>query len=323
MKVLRHVDNPIITPGLDPSLGTNINGPSVIRVPEWVPNPMGKYYLYFAHHQGQFIRMAYADSPLGPYRIFRPGVLAIADTPFQRHIASPDVHVDEARRIIWMHYHGSGCVDPNPLPFTQVTCYAESADGRSFRSERTYLWESYLRTFCRNGWFYGLSGGRGRQFCRSSSPQEVFQGGPVLAIPGESHVDEHCSGRGGKECGMQHRMRHAAFHIEGDRLWIYYSNVMDCPERIKRTAIDLSKPWDDWRPSGFEDVIRPGIAYEGVTEPLHPSRSGARHYPVQELRDPYVLEEYGHLYLFYSVAGEQGIAVAEITENWRESPVAT
>lgn len=101
-------------------------------------------------------------------------------------------------------------------------------------------------------------------------------------------------------------------HVERDRLWIYYSNVMDCPERIKRTAIDRSKPWDDWRPSRFEEVIRPEMAYEGVNEPLHPSRSGARHYPVHELRDPYVLEDDGHLYLFYSVAGEQGIAASEI-----------
>ena len=30
----------------------NINGPSVISVPDWVENPLGKYYLYFAHHRG-------------------------------------------------------------------------------------------------------------------------------------------------------------------------------------------------------------------------------------------------------------------------------
>ena len=31
---------------------SNINGPSLVRVPEWVEDPLGKYYLYFAHHRG-------------------------------------------------------------------------------------------------------------------------------------------------------------------------------------------------------------------------------------------------------------------------------
>ena len=38
---------PIITPSLHPSIG-NIQGPAVIRVPDWVQNPLGAYYLYFA-----------------------------------------------------------------------------------------------------------------------------------------------------------------------------------------------------------------------------------------------------------------------------------
>ena len=36
-------------PELDREHGfSNINGPSLVRVPEWVENPLGKYYLYFA-----------------------------------------------------------------------------------------------------------------------------------------------------------------------------------------------------------------------------------------------------------------------------------
>lgn len=33
IKVKRHLDNPIITPQLSVTLGDNINGPSVIKVP--------------------------------------------------------------------------------------------------------------------------------------------------------------------------------------------------------------------------------------------------------------------------------------------------
>ena len=45
MQVNRLVDGPIISPGLHPSIGENIQGPSLIRVPDWVDEPLGRYYL--------------------------------------------------------------------------------------------------------------------------------------------------------------------------------------------------------------------------------------------------------------------------------------
>ncbi len=53
------IDAPIIpTRGQLPSAEhhDNINGPSLIRVPSWVPSPPGAYYLYFADHKGSPIR---------------------------------------------------------------------------------------------------------------------------------------------------------------------------------------------------------------------------------------------------------------------------
>ena len=49
MRVERFVDNPIIDPHMDGRMGGNINGPSLIRVPDWLADPLGRYYLYFAH----------------------------------------------------------------------------------------------------------------------------------------------------------------------------------------------------------------------------------------------------------------------------------
>ncbi|MCZ6673618.1 MAG: hypothetical protein O7C75_11860, partial [Verrucomicrobia bacterium] len=66
--VTRFASNPIITAESSLTLGDKINGPSVIRVPNWVKNPLGKYYLYFAHHKGKFIRLAYSDAIEGPWR---------------------------------------------------------------------------------------------------------------------------------------------------------------------------------------------------------------------------------------------------------------
>ena len=132
---IRLLDRPIITPDLHPSIGVNIQGPSLIRVPDWIENPHGTYYLYFADHKGSYIRLAYADGLTGPWRVHPPGSLHLAESGFPTaapvpsavelaafearyrasgtaishdvlseittpHIASPDVHVDAARRRI-------------------------------------------------------------------------------------------------------------------------------------------------------------------------------------------------------------------------------
>ena len=75
IRIQRSKHNPIVRPDMDDRLQANINGPSLMQVPEWIENPLGRYYLYFAHHQGTFIRLAYADDLLGPYTVYSPGVL--------------------------------------------------------------------------------------------------------------------------------------------------------------------------------------------------------------------------------------------------------
>jgi hypothetical protein len=59
----RLLDRPIISAELHPSIGANIQGPSMIRVPEWIDDRLGDYYLYFADHKGSYIRLA-ADHPV-------------------------------------------------------------------------------------------------------------------------------------------------------------------------------------------------------------------------------------------------------------------
>mgnify|MGYP006155857119 CR=1 FL=1 len=77
VRVNRLLDRPIITPSLYPTIGQNIQGPSLIRVPEWIEDPLGTYYLYFADHKGRYIRLAYADDLLGPWHVHPPGSLQI------------------------------------------------------------------------------------------------------------------------------------------------------------------------------------------------------------------------------------------------------
>lgn len=303
--------HPLIDSSLDDSLGANINGPSLIRVPDWVRTPLGRYYLYFAHHEGAFIRMAYADTPTGPFTVHRPGVLTLAETPFFGHIASPDVHVDHARQRIWMHYHGAGLTLPNALPFSQTTCYAESTDGLAFRSDAVYLAESYLRTFEWKGWYYGFSAGALRFLSRSREPNQPFERGPVLGIDGEEFTDFRCEGEP-IQPGPVRRMRHVGLIRKGEWLHLFYSNVGDCPERIRRSVVKLSDDWNAWRGETFEEVLEPETLAEGAEQRLVPSEAGACNQPVNELRDPFLFDEDGKYFLFYTVAGEKGIAVAEV-----------
>ncbi len=71
---------PLILPGQDRSIGDNIQGPSLIRVPDWVDARLGQYYLYFADHKGASIRLAYADALTGPWQIHQPGSLKLPES---------------------------------------------------------------------------------------------------------------------------------------------------------------------------------------------------------------------------------------------------
>lgn len=287
MRVTRLSENPIIYPALDERIGGNINGPSVIRVPEWASNPLGRYYLYFAHHQGTFIRLAYADTLAGPWTVYSPGVLDLADSFFPRHIASPDVHVDHERREIRMYYHG--CCLPLPPQPHQFTCVALSPDGLRFTAREEILGISYWRGFAWRGWQYGMT--MPGNFYRSRDPLSGYEQGPTLFTP---------------------NMRHAALHLVGDTLRVYYTNAGDCPERILRSDIALTDDWHAWSATEPITVLAPETGYEGGNLPLLAPERGSIHEPARQLRDPCIFVEDGRTWLFYAVAGEQGIAVAEL-----------
>ena len=151
LQAIRLAQNPIIFSGMDESIGTNINGPSLIRIPDWLPHPLGRYYLYFAHHNGTFIHLAYSDTLQGPWHIYKAGTLRLEQTPCIHHIASPDVHVDHEAKEIRMYYHG--LLDDK---MSQKTFLALSKDGLHFQSNTEILGNSYFRVFQWNDHYYAL-----------------------------------------------------------------------------------------------------------------------------------------------------------------------
>ena len=108
-------------------------------------------------------------------------------------------------------------------------------------------------------------------------------------------------------------MRHCALLVEGDTLTVFYTNVGEPPpERILVASIDLRGDWMAWRQSESSVVLEPERDYEGADLPLAASMRGEITQRARQLRDPGVYEEGSRIYLCYSVAGESGIAIAEM-----------
>lgn len=314
--------NPLITLNSSKSLGDNVNGPSVVRVPAWVRQPLGRYYMYFAHHKGEFIRLAYADALEGPWRIYEPGVLHVRDSAFYRpqpdppdspegfytHVASPEIHVDAARNKIVMWFHGwftnsqrwpvesvaaaRGWTRENG--FGQFTQVAESSDGIHFDIHQMVAKESYLRVFRDGATFYGLA--RLGVLLRSKDPLSAFEVGPNPF-------------RDGPYAG---RVRHVALLRRGRTLNIFFSAIGDAPERILVASLNVTGGWESWKTSATLEVLQPQAEYECPNLPIAPSEAGDVEGRVRQMRDPAVFEEGGRAWLFYTICGEQGIAAAEL-----------
>lgn len=311
-----------IHPRMDGRMGSNVQGPSLIRVPDWVRNPLGRYYLYFADHGGDYIRLAHAEAPEGPWRMHEPGSLQLAQSLFltappprpdrvetgadvlrgtappgtpgippaeleaaHPHIASPDVHVDHANRRIVMYYHGLEAWG------VQRTRVALSEDGIRFVARPDLLGPSYFRVFRHEGAHYALAM-PGILF-RSADGLSGFERGPVL-FPD----------------GLQ---RHTALLVRDGTLLVFWTRVGDTPERILLSRIPLRGDWRDWRvEGGTEEILRPELPWEGADLPVAPSWRGAISLPVNQLRDPGIFAEEGRVLLLYAVRGEAGIAVADL-----------
>lgn len=320
--VVRLLDEPIISPATHPSLGANIQGPSLIKAPDWIEAPLGRYYLYFADHKGAYIRLAYSNDLTGPWTVHPEGSLRLDQTPFPQtapsftaeemaafeeraaqtgldlaqfpdvakemttpHIASPDVIVDEPNKRLIMYYHGlEGFA-------RQVTRAAVSNDGVNFEAQQDILGRTYWRAFQHGGMTYALT--MPGQVYRSSDRLSGFEAGPLLFAP---------------------NMRHSAVMVRGDTLHVIWTEVGGPPpERLLHSTIDLSGDWMSWKESPPVEILRPERPWEGADLPLTPSVRSFAPGPVNQLRDPALFEEDGRAFLVYSIARESGLGIAEIT----------
>jgi hypothetical protein len=297
LEIKRLPSNPIIhrrMKGLGWGKGDNINGPTLMQVPPWVTNPLGKYYLYFAHHKGKYIRLAYADQPEGPFTVYSPGVLSITNTPFpKKHIASPEIYVDHEKKVVRMYFHinirGEGVYSFSG----QMTFRADSHDGLHFTSDGTPLAPFYLRVFRYQEYFYGLVkyDNECGMWVRSKDGITEFEPGPKF-IP---------------------NFRHCTVYLRNTTLYVIYTIVGEAPEKLLLSTVDVSSDWTRWIFSNPIEVLRPELPWEGANLPKIPSKHGSTK-PANALRDPFLYVEGNSIYLFYSYMGESGIAAAKIID---------
>jgi len=302
-------DAPIIGLEAFPQLGGNINGPSLIRCPDWIDPAPARYLLYFAHHEGSSIRLALSDRLEGPWRLHAPSPLELEGSLFARqppadadldpvaralidagddgdypHIASPDLWVDAHNRQLRLYYHG------RLHDGLQRTRVALSDNGLAFRARAEVLGAPYLRIFKEGDWFYALA----MPAClyRSRDGLQDFETGPNLT---------------------REAIRHHALLPYRKRWYLFWTRVGDTPERILVSELHTGPDWRRWSIGEATEVHRAERDWEGSDLPATASRYGASMQRENQLRDPAIYLEDDRIYLLYTVAGEQGIAIGELT----------
>ncbi len=341
---------PIVTAQMHPRLlreterygYVNVNGPVLIRVPDWVEAPLGRYYLYFAHHKGEFIRLAVADAVEGPWRIHGPGALELADSGFpSAGVGSGGLLASAA--ALWRTSRLTEFVALSQVGLAAMRARrARAAAGlESSRETRPHIASPEVvvddaRREIRL-YYHGLLEGRvqlsrvavsrdGVHFRAPSEPitapyLRVFEWrGETfgLAMPGLLY--RSADGLAGFALRARPlfdaRVRHAAPLRRGATLYVFHTRVGDAPERILCAAVDLSPPdWRVWRVGPTTEILRPELAWEGAEEPVEPSLRGEIGVPVNQLRDPAVFDDEGRTYLLYAAAGERAIGLAELHES--------
>jgi hypothetical protein len=328
----------------DEKEGANINGPSVIRIPNWIPSleradPGAVYYMYFAHHVGEYIRLAWAADIEGPWNLYQVadsipledrGVLSLGKDEeitvgngitINRHVASPEIIIDDENKRIIMYFHAPS--NFNGEENGQRTFVATSPFGLDFNGniEPVIICNAYVRVFDYQGDLYAHSFDyfyRAPSLSNPWTPPAGFDYSEMLWTQSDEnafddYLDVDPSGLGSKNLST----RHADILLTGDTLHILYSRRRDIPERILYTYVDLRKDFNNWRPEGpFQEILRPELEWEGAAFPVKPSKGGSTNCCVQELRDPDIFRDSdGRIYLFYTGQGENAIGMASLSRK--------
>ena len=336
--------------GASPEDGQNINGPCAIRIPDWIEpanraDPTAIYYLYFAHHQGRYIRLAWASKVEGPWHLyhvgkdFSPGSRGVLDLgenrtiglanglSIQKHIASPDIVIDGARRRLIMYFHGQTYHRGESA--NQKTFVATSSDGLAFAVSSippVIIADFYFRALEFNGNLYGFC--KEGAIFKARNPVAPWQPPAGFDFAGPLWVKRTDNPFGAviknaATTAEKLHLRHTALLRTEHTLYVFYTRVGDSPERVQASTIDLAAgDYDKWAPTFPPiEVLKARPGWEGGELVPAPSNDGAAPANVNQLRDPGILQDTdGSIYLFYSGRGEVGLGLARLTLPTQAAP---
>tara|TARA_Y100000385_G_C13088374_1_gene637505 strand:+ start:433 stop:1608 length:1176 start_codon:yes stop_codon:yes gene_type:complete len=315
----------------------NINGPSMIKVPEWLENPLGQYYIYFAHHKGTFIRMAYADDIAGPWRMYPYPIMPLEKSGFAQTASSKASGLSDLRKYMSVsevaalvqvgedakkaYKKRTQGTLPTQGPTTPHVASPEVIVDNENKQIRMYyhgLVEGTLQmtkvSASLNGLdFTAIDGLIGAPYMRVFKHDGFHYG---FAMPGLMYRSKD----GLKNWEVRERWflpantRHSGLHQIGNLLYVFFTRVGDAPEKIVYTTIDLSDPdWNTWAVGETYSLLEPGIGWEGSLKLPVPSLRGEVGSVVNQLRDPDIfVNTDGKVYLLYAGGGESGIGIASL-----------
>ena len=352
LSVQRLSDGPIIETAMSPRLTAlakeqgynNVNGPSLIRVPDWLENPLGNYYLYFSHHKGDFIRLAYADTVEGPWSIYEPGALALKNSGFPSE-SIPRLSLGEGLAELWNAVSIYLFRDSVLAVYQAVVTDQEIRKQRGiaasqtlkahiaspevvideankqivmfFHGQRDSLSQVSGVATSTNGLDFTASEKKlGAVYLRSFIYKDQYY---FLAAPGILYRSDELLGvyEPRDKSLFGNDTRHSAVLLQGDQLTVVWSRVGDAPEQLLVSIVSLSSSdWDDWLPTHPTELLRAEQPWEGSELPLQSSLRGETSEPINDLRDPDIfVDSDGQIYLLYVAAGEQSIGVVGLNKT--------
>ncbi len=267
-----------------PHEGRNINGPSVIPVPDWLGARLAptvvadaKYLMYFGNHGGQYIRLAYADNIEGPWKLyqtgkeFEKGERGVLDLGADRqidignnlriheHIASPKAYLDHSEKVVRLFFHApsQGLDGVKVQGNKQKTFTATSVNGLEFKNgiEPVIVSFAYHDSFIVNGHPHAVAS-RGSLY-RALDPEHPFTppenwnfGHELWEAEGQNPSDnpfQHAIKKAQQNGSLSEnvkRGRHFHGRVVNNKIEFFYTRVGDRPERILMSTVELDADGD-------------------------------------------------------------------------------
>ena len=269
-------------------------------MPDWYTAKKGKFHLYFASHAGTYIGVAYANALDEDWIISEDSKISLDHfANAYDHIASPDVFIDDREQLLTIYFHARARSKGREQWTFAITF---DRDGSVCDVCDDPIAPFYFRLFKYEDRYYGLS--KGANLWRSSDRFSAFQ--PCVDLASGQKINDLWKNNNGD-------IRHLSVLCQQNVLEVYYTKIGDMPERIFRSLVDLSATDDKhWMLEKTEEILRPETQYEGAFLTPTLSKPGPTKVHENALRDPFIFYFESRRHLFYSVAGEFGIALATL-----------